>query len=294
MSKLVWTNENIINFIKNNSNYQIINMLDNNGLKTIITLKCSKGHEYTVDFAHFKRGQRCSHCASNKKYTYDEVKEYVESQGYVLLSDDYINCEEKLILKCPVGHEYYVSFTNFRTGNRCPLCCTCNKKYTYNEVKDYVESQGYTLLSDNYINCKTKLKLLCSNGHEYFVSFDNFKRGKRCSSCKKRSLGEEKILDVLNYYGIQYIRQKTFDNCYYKYKLPFDFYLPDYNIIIEYDGIQHFEEVEAWGGLSKLELTQLKDEIKNEYCMVNDIQLIRIPYWNYNDIEYILTRELNL
>lgn len=60
--------------------------------------------------------------------------------------------------------------------------------------------------------------------------------------------------------------------------LPFDFYLYDKNIIIEYDGLHHFEPVKGWGGEEKFKITQENDEIKNTYCKNNNITLIRIPY----------------
>lgn len=76
--------------------------------------------------------------------------------------------------------------------------------------------------------------------------------------------------------------------------MPFDFYLTDLNTMIEFDGIQHFEEVEYFGGYEKLLETRFNDEIKNQYCKNNDIKLIRIPYYNYDKIENILEKELKV
>lgn len=60
--------------------------------------------------------------------------------------------------------------------------------------------------------------------------------------------------------------------------MPFDFYLPNLNICVEYDGIQHFEKVDIWGGEETLIEQQKRDEIKNVFCKNNEIQLIRINY----------------
>ena len=76
--------------------------------------------------------------------------------------------------------------------------------------------------------------------------------------------------------------------------LPFDFYLPDYNTCIEYDGIQHFEVVDYFGGLDGFITTKIRDTIKNEYCKSKNIKLIRIPYWGFDNIENILKKELNI
>jgi very-short-patch-repair endonuclease len=58
----------------------------------------------------------------------------------------------------------------------------------------------------------------------------------------------------------------------------FDFYLPDYNILIEYDGRQHFESVDLFGGQEGFERRKLNDEIKNKYCIKNGIHLLRISH----------------
>ena len=78
--------------------------------------------------------------------------------------------------------------------------------------------------------------------------------------------------------NINYSRQHKFEGCVYKNKLPFDFYLPNYNCCVEYDGIQHFVSSEFFGGEEKLKYIQNNDKIKNEYCNDNNIRLIRIKY----------------
>ena len=72
--------------------------------------------------------------------------------------------------------------------------------------------------------------------------------------------------------------EKIFEGCKYKYVLPFDFYLTELNICIEYDGIQHFLPIEIWGGEETLIEQQKKDKIKNQFCKDNKIKLIRINY----------------
>ena len=82
--------------------------------------------------------------------------------------------------------------------------------------------------------------------------------------------------------------------------LPFDFYLPDYNICIEVDGMQHYEPA-TFGGISKEKAidnfreSKIRDNIKTQYCKDNNIKLIRIPYWEFNDDTYLYTlnKELN-
>lgn len=77
---------------------------------------------------------------------------------------------------------------------------------------------------------------------------------------------------------VKYEFNKSFDGCVYKNKLRFDFYLPDYNICIEYDGKQHFESIDWFGGKNSFLENQIRDKIKNEWCVENNINLIRISY----------------
>lgn len=63
-----------------------------------------------------------------------------------------------------------------------------------------------------------------------------------------------------------------------KFLLPFDFYLPKYNILTEYDGIQHFKFIAHFGGKQRFKEQKFNDNLKNEYCIENNIKLYRISY----------------
>jgi very-short-patch-repair endonuclease len=228
------------------------------------------------------------------KLSYQEVKDYIEQFNYELLSQEYKNANSILSMRCPNGHIHKTTLGNFKRGQRCAKCKNCNIKYDLKYVKEFIESRSCILLDNEYINCKEKLTIICPNDHTWKCSFDNFKRGRNCPHCRRISKGEDKIKEILNIYNINYTQQYKIDDCRYIYPLPFDFYLNDLNIIIEYDGIQHFEEVKNWGGFEKLKLTQEKDCIKENYCLQNNITLIRIAYWDFDNIEEILINKLNL
>ena len=67
-----------------------------------------------------------------------------------------------------------------------------------------------------------------------------------------------------------------------------DFYIEDINLAIEYDGQQHYKPIEKFGGQEEFEKTIYRDKLKDKYCNDNNIQLIRIPYYDFNNIESIL------
>ena len=253
------------------------------------------GHIFDMHFANFNFGQRCPKCSGVEKLTYEEVKEFIESEGYKLLSTEYKNNSSHLDIQCPKGHNYKASFANFKRGYRCPMCKGEKlgdlHRFDYKYVKEYIESFGYKLITDIYVNCDTDLDMICPKGHAFKMKFYNFKKGNRCPVCRE-SKGERRVGDFLRKNNIKYERQYTFKNCKFKNVLPFDFYLPDYNICIEFDGRQHYEIIDYFGGLDGFIDTKIRDTIKTYYCEYNNIKLIRIPHWDIENIEYILNKQL--
>ena len=116
------------------------------------------------------------------------------------------------------------------------------------------------------------------DGHEWMARPGNILSGKGCPRCQE-SHGEREIEQWLLGHNIEYISQKTFSDCKNRRLLPFDFYLPKYDTCIEYDGEQHFRSVDFFGGDDGLKRRKRNDEIKNQYCKDNNIDLLRIPYF---------------
>lgn len=110
----------------------------------------------------------------------------------------------------------------------------------------------------------------------------SFFRTSSCG-CLNQSKGVKKIELLLQEYNIFYEKEKRFEDCKDILPLPFDFYINNY-YIIEYDGIQHFKDIQLWGGKDKMETRKKHDEIKNEYCKNKNIPLIRIPYTHFEKI----------
>jgi hypothetical protein len=109
----------------------------------------------------------------------------------------------------------------------------------------------------------------------------------------RKSFGEKKIKEFLDENSISYIREKKFESCKNIKELPFDFYLPEYNICIEYDGELHYRSSSFFGGDEALNRIKKNDIIKSNWCLKNKIKLIRIPYKKKNKIFKILSIEIN-
>ena len=171
-----------------------------------------------------------------------------------------------------------------------------SRKLTTKEVKERIKdlTNGEYLLLGEYINNSTKTLVkhsLCGNVYE--VKWSNFQQGIRCPKCNE-SKGEKEISNILNSLNIKYTSQKRFPECKYKKTLPFDFYVSNKKskLLIEFDWKQHFESVDIFGGEKNFQLTQLRDQIKNDFAISNNIPLLRISYTDFENIEQILTNKL--
>lgn len=220
------------------------------------------------------------------KLTYEQVKEIIEAKGWQLLSEEYKNARTKLKMKCPNGHVVEKTLDNFNNSG----CKECKKK-TQEQIEQELAKEGYKLLSP-YTNVHERILVQCPNGHKpYEVLLCNFRQDRRCPLCNE-SHGERKVRQYLELHDIEFIPQHRFKDCKDKDYLPFDFYIPSMNTCIEFDGELHFEPIERFGGEERFKTYKLHDEIKNTYCKQQKIRLIRIPYWEIDNIEEILNSQL--
>lgn len=123
------------------------------------------------------------------KHKYVDVKNRFGSCGYTLISKEYKNNRTKLHLICPEGHDYYSSYTNFFSRQRrCRVCSNINlgniKRLSLGVVSNTFKKEGYTLLTKEYKNVDQKLDFICNKGHNYSMSYHNFKTGWRCVKCR--------------------------------------------------------------------------------------------------------------
>lgn len=230
---------------------------------------------------------RCPICRDNAHAKSPEQfkKEFDElSQGEYLLKTAYHRSHEKIkVVHTVCNNTYTVTPHDFLSGARCPYCYGNKRKTTkefQNEVKKLTNNE-YELLSE-YHNNRTKViikHIKCER--LYKVSPHDFLTGgTRCPYCNQ-SHGEKLIENFLIDNHINYETQKIFKDCttgktnsYLKY----DFYLKDFNLLIEYDGIQHFKPIKWFGGAKGFKEQQHRDSIKNKYAIDNNITLIRLPY----------------
>lgn len=253
------------------------------------------GLEFDVQPLSLYMGHGCPKCKGVKKKTTDEfVNEVKEINKDIVVIGEYKNDYTKIELQCSVcGEKWSATPHSLLQQKGCP-CCAGTKKKTHNEFVDEIKAihPDITIVGE-YINNKSPVLCLCNKCNKQFIGIPHNMLSQRngCPNCSV-SHGEKEVKNWLDSNNISYIQQHKFDDCIDKVSLPFDFYIPHKNTAIEYDGRQHYVALDYFGGEKSLEYVKKHDKIKSEYCKNNNINLIRIPYWDFNNINKILSSEL--
>lgn len=237
------------------------------------------------------RGCGCIECGKDKisnrfLKTHDEyVNELQTVNPNIIVLGQYVNMKTPILHKCSIHEvEWTTSPDSVLQGCGCNECrsekiSTKNLKTHEQYVEDLKLVNPSVIVLEQYINVNTPILHKCLNdNNEWYVSPSCVLTGYGCPQCHD-SKGERQVRLWLSNHNISYERQYKFKDCRDNRQLPFDFYLPCYNLCIEYDGKQHFEAIEYFGGQESFEKTLKHDNIKNEYCKNNGISLLRIPYF---------------
>jgi len=276
---------------------KVVYILSNN--KVAIT--CSvHGDFYQTPSSHL-RGNGCSKCASERmgklrllgtdefisrsiskhgtKYSYDKVR--------------YVDSKTQVIIICPTHGEFKQTPSDHMLGKKCSLCAnilTSDKLRSstaeFITKAKLVHSKRYIYDKVDYVSTHTKVIIVCRKHGEFKQSPAKHLSGRGCPTCVI-SHGENKVMKVLDALNIKYQRQYRIPNSRYRY----DFYLPELDILIEYDGIQHTTPVKRFGGHPQLIVQRNIDYHKNLLASTIGAKLIRISYTKFNILEdYLLWR----
>lgn len=211
---------------------------------------------------------------------------------------------DKVIITCPIHGDFEQKPNDHLTGYGCNKCRP-NTPLTQTEFlkrvyKIHGDRYDYSLTI--YKNRVTKIDILCYKHGLFQPRAENHLRGTGCPKCKS-SQGELKITSLLNELNIEFVFQKTYENCKSNKGriLRYDFYIPSYNLLIEYQGEQHYQiPYKTFGGLSKnqaedlFKRTQENDLLKKEFALDNEIGFLEISFDQYKNIDNILKQRLNI
>ena len=232
---------------------------------------------------------------------YFEVGDFVDPNNRFTFIEEVSSKDanhRKIKVKDIYTQEEFVSYlSDLRTGHtkyppslRKKMRNENRRVWTEGEEKE-ICGNNIVLLGDAGYRSKIRMYYFenLNTGHIFKDSVTHVLSG--CNlGIKGLSKGEQKVSSILQEMKINFVSQKTFNDCRSDSDvlLRFDFYLPDYNCCIEYDGEQHFVGWrKATNTCDTLERIQQRDKIKDEYCVKNEIRMIRIPYTDYD----VLTKE---
>lgn len=238
------------------------------------TLGCPKCSGAFMDRDFFIEKSRIIH---NDKYDYSKVK--------------YINSATPVCIICPTHGEFYQKPNGHLMGHGCRKCHDertvirlTKSEENFLSIAHSVHGKKYDYSQIQYVNRNTPIKIICPKHGPFIQMPKSHIKGSGCPMCNNSVL-EDTITSLLQRNEIPFVPQKTFDWLTYNGTLHLDFFLPDYNIAIECQGIQHFQPVEFWGGEEGLEQTKLRDQVKRQLCEQKGIKMIyfsnlriRYPY----------------
>lgn len=230
----------------------------------------------------------------NKKY-----KDWLNTQEDYNIIDEYKGNKINLLVECKKCHSKQKRSINSLINN--DGCLICELKHSALKTTEQFQKELNLLYNDEYfveeqykgvLNDIRIKHLKCNTSYLAKPHYILTKKGGKCPVCYyNKSKGEQKIQYILDKYKVNYSMQKRFDDLK---KMPFDFFIEDYNLAIEFQGIQHFQPIEFFGGVDSFK-NQLKiDTKKLQYCIDNDYNYLSIPYYHFNNIESILVQRLSL
>jgi very-short-patch-repair endonuclease len=299
--KKIYSEEFIKKFLVKHSNKFDYSLTEYKNSHTKIKIKCNK-HDILFEqspLLHLKSDICCPLCVkeyksfnsprNNGRSKFIELAKKLYKDKYDYSKVEYVNNKTPIIII--YDGEEYLQRPDSHLQGKSPEKEWKKNLGTTKFIEKSIDKHGLKYSYDcvSYKNHKDKVKIFCHN-HGYFEQSPvSHLKGYGCPSCIE-SDGERMIRIFLTKNNILYEYQKTFKKCRNKLPLPFDFYLPDYNICIEFDGIQHKRPISFFGGIDAYNKLKINDSVKTNFCKENNIILIRLD--NKNLIEDLLNNNI--
>ena len=300
MSKRKTTQEFIQQAISIHPEY-CYDKVDYTTAKNKVCIICPEHGEFLISPNNFLAGRKCPKCSaksksdklSDSKETFIEKAKQINS-NYDYSKIKYVNQHTKVIITCPIHGDFEITPNNLLQGKGCPKCYVESKLLTTQQFIDKaikIHGDLYNYDKVEYKGTQIPVIIICKKHGEFLQTPNSHLRGRGCPYCNQ-SHGERVISNLLSQFNIKAIPQFKIglENNTIRNYLLVDFYLPDQNLIIEYNGIQHYTPIEHFGGILKYNDQKSRDKILEKYCQDNNINLIVVPYtMNKTEIENLLT-----
>lgn len=272
----------------------------NNGRRTYCRCLCDCGNEKIICVEHLKRRENpsCGCMTTYYRTIHNRTNEIGKKYGRLTIVDiDYSVRPSIAKCICDCGKRINANKAEVIYGHTRSCGCLQSEKISKRTVKDFTNCEsesGVRIIERDYKNKRGVWiwKCICPICGNTFSALPAKVLSNHTTSCgcQIQSSKERIIESYLKKVKANYKRQVRFNDCRYKYTLPFDFAVYDNNnnlkFLIEYDGLQHFKETDFFGGKPALEEVKKRDKIKTDYCDSKNIKLLRFNYKNTNDEIY--------
>lgn len=292
-NKKLTQEEAIKNLKKKHPNYDFSKFIYKNA-RIPSTVICEKGHIWEVCYYSSVTGIGCPKCSyesrgKNHRLNVLSVIENLQKAhpDFDFSEFEYTQAKGKGKVKCSNGHIWYTSYEKLMLGRGCLECFRRNQIQAIEELKE--KRPDYDFSHFIYKNAKTKSTVICDKGHRFQIKYSKIMEGVGCPHCQT-SKGEIAIKNWLSKNNIEFEQQKTFEDAKYKLFLRWDFYLPQFNTLIEYNGRQHYEFVGRWHkDLIGFRVQLERDMLKEKYAKEHKITQLIISYNQFKNIDEILS-----
>lgn len=246
------------------------------------------GEFWQTPYKHINRKQGCPFCAKNVKFSKEKfIEESLKTHTikYDYSNIRYENAQKEVEIICPKHGAFFQKANLHKRGGNCPLCVGGVKDTTETFIKKAKEIKGevYDYSKVVYKDTNTKVEIGCPKHGFFFVkpSYHLNQIFGGCPKCKE-SNGEKIIRSWLEKNNINFVQEFKFEECKDINQLPFDFFIPSENLLIEFQGKQHYKPYELFGGKKQFTKQKKHDNIKRKFCKKNNYKLLEIPYYSKN------------
>jgi len=300
-----YRSEEDISQIVFNFGYELLDKYKNKWNKWKVIVKNKDGYKLDFTLQNLIK-EKYSIVNKHNPYSLENISLWLKlnNKNFKLCDDNvYINQRKRLKFYCLDCDDYFFMCWNYiYRGENCSVCrgMQTGEKHSLAYLRpDWLIQWNYEknkIFSDNItIGSDKKIYWICEkcgygkNGEWLTSPHNRLRDNTGCPNCIFWK-GEYRIKECLE--NIRYFFQHRFSDCKDIRSLPFDFYIPNSNICIEYHGEQHYRDVKFFNKGNGFKGLKKRDKIKEKYCKDNKIKLIVIPYWDYENIESILRKEL--
>lgn len=256
--------------------------------KTKVCIKCPIHGEFWQTPTDHLSGKGCKYCANNVKYTSEkfiEKAKKIHGNKYDYSNVNYVNNSTKVCIVCTEHGEFWQIPSSHLSGCGCKKCADKLNGFKRRDDTDFfiIKSQSkyknaYDYSKVNYVTAKEKICIICPEHGEFWQTPDNHLRGHSCPKCNTSKL-ENEIRSILSENNIKFEEQKKFE---WMGLQSLDFYITEYNIAIECQGIQHFEPNDHFGGNYGFNNIKERDIRKKELCSKNGVTILYYANYSYD------------